>query len=148
METEQISLLMQMVSQHDISELEIIKGDETVRISRFSKQQSSENLVPIIEAAPELVPIPQVTQETQNVVNKILHQIISPMVGVFYRASAPNEKNFIEVGQEIKEGDPICIIEAMKMLNQIRSDKAGIVKEILIENGQSVEYDQPIIVIE
>ena len=148
METKQISLLMQMVAEHDISELEIIKGDETIRISRQIHVSQPENYSATdAEMEPATTKVHAAPAPKQESVYTY-HRIHSPMVGVFYRASAPNEKNFIEVGQTIKEGDPVCIIEAMKMLNQIRSDKSGVVKEILIGNGDSVEYDQPMIVIE
>jgi acetyl-CoA carboxylase biotin carboxyl carrier protein len=148
METKQISLLMQMVAEHDISELEIIKGDETIRISRQMHVSQSENYsASAAEIEPATTKVNSSPTPKQESV-ETYHRIHSPMVGVFYRASSPNEKNFIDVGQTIKEGDPVCIIEAMKMLNQIRSDKSGVIKEILIGNGESVEYDQPIIVIE
>ncbi len=97
-------------------------------------------------AAPAAAPVAAAPAAAQPAVSG--HVVKSPMVGSFYRAASPTSKNFVEVGQSVKVGDTLCIVEAMKMMNQIQSDKAGVVKEILVENGEPVEFDQPLFIIE
>jgi acetyl-CoA carboxylase biotin carboxyl carrier protein len=159
MDLRKLKTLVDLVSESNISELEITEADGKVRIVKAdpSAARSAGTWVPApsvqapmaVAAAPALpqaappqaAPAPAAVTETGHVVR-------SPMVGTFYRASAPGAKPLVEVGQAVKEGDPICIIEAMKIMNEIDADKAGTVTKVLVENGQAVEFDQPLLVIE
>jgi acetyl-CoA carboxylase biotin carboxyl carrier protein len=148
MDIRKIKKLIELVEESGINELEIAEGEESVRISRGGTIAAA----PVMQAAPAPAPIaaavaaapvaPAAAEEISG------HVVRSPMVGSFYRSSAPGAKAFVEVGQPVKVGDTLCIIEAMKMMNQIESDKAGVVKQILVENEDAVEFDQPLFVIE
>ena len=154
MDIRKIKKLIELLEESGISELEIHEGEESVRISRNGPMMSipsapsyhyapppmtgmPPNAAPTAEAAPAAAP-----EEISG------HIIKSPMVGTFYRAPSPGAKSFVEVGQQVKAGDTLCIVEAMKLLNQIESDKTGTVKQIFVENGQPVEYGEPLFVIE
>jgi len=152
MDLRKLKTLIDLVSESNISELEITEADGKVRIVK--SEPAGSVAVPAaapmaLPAAPALavpaaVPVaaaPVVPVETGHVVK-------SPMVGTFYRSSNPNSKAFVEVGSPIKEGEPVCIIEAMKIMNEIEADKSGTVTKILVENGQAVEFGQPLFVIE
>ena len=131
-----------------ISEIEIREGEEAIRISRYGSSVAA----PLAMAAPAMpaaatarqpeVAVPEAPKEIAG------HEVRSPMVGTFYRSPSPGSKAFVEVGQRVEVGDTLCIIEAMKILNQIEADKSGIVIRILVESGQPVEYNQPLFVIE
>ena len=148
MDLRKLKKLIELVEESGIGELEITEGEEKVRISKSgSIVQSYVNSPAILQAAP--IATSTVTQEA--VAEEVLpagHMVKSPMVGTFYRSSAPGANAFVEVGQSVKEGDTLCIIEAMKLLNEIESDKTGVVKAILIENGQPVEYGEPLFEVE
>ncbi|WP_018692026.1 acetyl-CoA carboxylase biotin carboxyl carrier protein [Algicola sagamiensis] len=157
MDIRKIKKLIELVEESGISELEITEGEESVRINRGGTAQmapaafmhmphaaapmpnhfdaAASSAVP---AAPEAAAEPAITG----------HIIKSPMVGTFYRAPAPEAKPFVEVGQNVSAGDTLCIVEAMKMMNQIEADKTGVVKQILVDNEDTVEFDQPLFVIE
>ncbi|NCO46376.1 MAG: acetyl-CoA carboxylase biotin carboxyl carrier protein, partial [Vibrio sp.] len=127
------------------------EGEESVRISRNTAPVQMAQMhyaapAPAQQAAPVAAPAP--TAEAAAPVAPKGHQVLSPMVGTFYRSPSPDSKAFIEVGQSVSVGDTLCIVEAMKMMNQIEADKAGIVTAILLEDGQTVEFDQPLVVIE
>jgi acetyl-CoA carboxylase biotin carboxyl carrier protein len=151
MDIRKIKKLIDLIQESDVAEIEIQEGEESVRISRTSSAApvmvSAPAPVaapvavaaPIAEAAPAAAPAP--AANTANAVK-------SPMVGTFYRSSSPEAAPFIEVGQTVSEGDVICIIEAMKMFNQIEADRSGTVKAILVENGNPVEFDEPLVIIE
>ncbi|MFA5495207.1 MAG: acetyl-CoA carboxylase biotin carboxyl carrier protein [Porticoccaceae bacterium] len=151
MDIRKIKKLIELLEESNIGELEIKEGEESVRISRagFSNQQ------PIMMAqmpqqgfapqAPAPVAAPAAVEAAP--VTPAGHQVKSPMVGTFYRASAPGAAPFVDVGQQVKAGDVLCIVEAMKMMNQIEADKAGTVGAILVEDGEAVEFDQPMITI-
>lgn len=146
MDLRKLKTLIDLVQQSGIAELEITEGEERVRISRGT---APGNLNAVIAASPVMpgdLPAPAVTHESGPEPAEG-HVVKSPMVGTFYRSSAPGAKPFVEVGQAIKTGDTICIIEAMKLLNEIESDHDGIIKAIMVENGQPVEYGQPLFVI-
>ena len=149
-----IARLLKVVSESDIAEIEIKEGEEQIKITRATAA-----VVPVVQpvavapAAPAVVapaapasapataaPAPA-TEETGHVMK-------SPMVGTFYRSANPEAPAFTEVGKTVKEGDTVCIIEAMKMMNQIAADKSGTIKKILVENGATVEFDQPLFIIE
>ena len=148
MDLRKLKKLIDLVEESGISELELTEGEEKVRISRatqsFEPQPVQYAAAPAqAAAAPAAAPVsaeaaPEAIQG---------HAVESPMVGTFYRASSPEASSFVEVGDKVEVGDTLCIIEAMKLLNEIESDKAGIVKKILIDNGQPVEYGEPLFVI-
>lgn len=150
MDLRKLKKLIELVEESGIGELEITEGEEKVRISKSgSIVQSYVNSPATLQAA-HVVPL-TATQETETAAKETLpggHMVKSPMVGTFYRSSAPGGNAFVEVGQSVKEGDTLCIIEAMKLLNEIESDKTGVIKTILIENGQPVEYGEPLFEIE
>jgi len=151
MDLRKLKTLIELVEASGIAELEITEGEEKVRISRMGQGQLMYSPQPVqyaMAAAPQSAPagaasvaVPAAIVEPEG------HVVKSPMVGTFYRASSPGSPPFIEIGQEVKEGQTLCIIEAMKLLNEIESDKAGVIKQVLVENGQPVEYGQPLFVI-
>jgi len=144
MDLRKLKTLIDLVAESGIAELEITEGDGKVRIVKFS--QSTPPVAPVQEqAAPVAAPAPAAAAQAPAVAAG--HVVKAPMVGTFYRAPNPGAAPFVEVGQSVKEGDALCIIEAMKLLNEIEADKAGVVKEILVDNGEPVEYGQPLFVI-
>ena len=151
MDIRKIKKLIELLEESGINELEITEGEESVRISRSGPVQQ---FAPMhYQAAPQYAPAPAAAPAAAapSVAAAPVatgHQMRSPMVGSFYRAASPTSKNFVEVGQTVKVGDTLCIVEAMKMMNQIQSDKAGVITAILVENGEPVEFDQPLFVIE
>lgn len=142
MDIRKVKKLIELMDDSDIQEIEIKEGEESVRISRAIGSAGIGNFVPQYSAAPAVVE-PDVPSE---VIAKG-HVIKAPMVGNFYRAASPNSPPFVELGQHINEGETVCIIESMKMMNQIESDKSGVIEMILVENGETVEFDQPLITI-
>ena len=151
MDTRKIKALIALLEESDVAEIEIHEGEESVRISRYSQNAAA----PVVATMPAAAPIaaapasatPAEESSSETAVPSG-HQVTAPMVGTFYRAPSPGAKPFVEVGQQVGEGDTLCIIEAMKMLNQIEADKAGKIAAILVENGQPIEYGQPLIIIE
>lgn len=150
MDLRKLKTLIDLVSESNISELEITEADGKVRIVKSDGHGPAAMAAPMVmapvaapgaaaPAAPASAPVAPVESG---------HVVKSPMVGTFYRASSPGAKPFAELGQQIKEGEPICIIEAMKIMNEIEADKSGTITKILCENGQPVEYGQPLFVIE
>ncbi|KFA59684.1 acetyl-CoA carboxylase, biotin carboxyl carrier protein [Gilliamella sp. Choc4-2] len=154
MDIRKIKKLIELVEESGISELEISEGEESVRINRSVPATNHSAPVQnfhIPQAAPVVVTPTTSIEEVDNEaasVNISGTTIKSPMVGTFYRTPSPESKAFVEVGQTVNIGDVLCIVEAMKMMNQIESEKAGIIKAILVENGQPVEFDQPLFIIE
>ena len=150
MDFRKIKKLIELLEESGINELEITEGEESVRISRGGPVQ---HYAPMqyqaapMQSAPAPTAAPAVAAPAAAPV-VTGYQLRSPMVGSFYRAASPTSKNFAEVGQTVKVGDTLCIVEAMKMMNQIQSDKAGTITAILVENGEPVEFDQPLFVIE
>ncbi|MBI0059868.1 MULTISPECIES: acetyl-CoA carboxylase biotin carboxyl carrier protein [Gilliamella] len=151
MDIRKIKKLIELVEESGISELEISEGEESVRISRSmpaANYSAPVQNIQIPQPAPVVV-APTVEAEVIADTNTINGTTIkSPMVGTFYRTPSPESKAFVEVGQSVNVGDVLCIVEAMKMMNQIESEKAGTIKAILVENGQPVEFDQPLFIIE
>ena len=153
MDIRKIKKLIELVEESGISELEITEGEESVRIHR-GVSASAQVAVPMQYAPqPQLAAAPVAPAAPTEAVAEVApvesgHTMCSPMVGTFYRSSSPGVKSFVEVGQKVNVGDTLCIIEAMKMMNQIESDKTGVVKRILVENQDPVEFDQPMFVIE
>jgi len=154
MDIRKVKKLIELLEESGIAEIEIKEGEESVRISRSSGLAPTMMAAPIqahapMAPAPVAAPAtaPAAEKDTSN--NEISgHVVRAPMVGTFYRAPSPGAKNFVDEGQTVKAGDTLCIIEAMKLLNQIEADKSGTIKAILVENGQPVEYNQPLFVIE
>ncbi len=153
MDIRKVKKLIELLEESGIDELEIHEGEESVRISRHSKQAFSAQ--PIYAAAPQApaAPAPAVPQaapvgEAAAPAAKLNGTVVrSPMVGTFYRASSPTTPVFVDVGQTVKKGDILCIVEAMKMMNHIEAETSGVIESILVENGQPVEYDQPLFTI-
>ncbi|WP_042012206.1 acetyl-CoA carboxylase biotin carboxyl carrier protein [Aeromonas fluvialis] len=152
MDIRKIKKLIELVEESGIAELEISEGEESVRISRnFSGQVTAAPQMMMQQAAPVAAPAaaaPVAAAPAAADATPSGHLMRSPMVGSFYRSSSPDAKPFAEVGQHVNVGDTLCIVEAMKMMNQIESDKAGVIKAILVENGQAVEFDEPLFIIE
>ncbi|RVU86158.1 acetyl-CoA carboxylase biotin carboxyl carrier protein [Leucothrix sargassi] len=148
MDVRKIKTLIELINSSDIAEIEIQEGEESVRISRYSSAAPAP--VAAAPAAPAPVTIAANPAEPAPVAAAAPkgNTIDSPMVGTFYKAASPTAKPFVEVGQTVAVGDTLCIVEAMKMLNQIESEKAGKIVEILVENEQPVEFGQPLFVIE
>ncbi|MBS7023225.1 acetyl-CoA carboxylase biotin carboxyl carrier protein [Haemophilus parainfluenzae] len=152
MDIRKIKKLIELVEESGITELEVQEEEGTVRISRAAPavvpaaiQYAAAPVAPA--AAPAAAPV--AAEPAEAPAAEISgHQVRSPMVGTFYRSPSPEAKAFVEVGQTVKVGDALCIVEAMKMMNRIEADKAGVVKAILVNDGEAVEFDQPLIVIE
>ncbi|WP_029686258.1 acetyl-CoA carboxylase biotin carboxyl carrier protein [Tatumella saanichensis] len=153
MDIRKIKKLIELVEESGIAELEISEGEESVRISRTPAnpgypvmQQAYAAPAPVAAAPVAAAPVSAEPAAASNEVSG--HIVRSPMVGTFYRTPSPDAKPFVEVGQKVTAGETLCIVEAMKMMNQIEADKSGVVKAILVENGQPVEFDEPLVVIE
>ncbi len=148
MDIRKVKKLIELLEESNIAELEIHEGEESVRISRHGSSAAVAAPAPVIAAAPipAAAPAPAETAGTEPEISG--HKVTSPMVGSFYRAPSPGAAPFVEEGQSVKVGDTLCIIEAMKLLNQIEADKAGTIKAILVENGEPVEYGQALFIIE
>ncbi|MEP7102983.1 MAG: acetyl-CoA carboxylase biotin carboxyl carrier protein [Burkholderiales bacterium] len=150
MDLRKLKTLIDLVSESNITELEITEADGKVRIVKADPAGAAPvhyAPAPAMMAAP-LAPAPAAVAEAPAAPVETGHPVKSPMVGTFYRSANPGSKPFAEVGDTIKEGDPICIIEAMKIMNEIEADKSGTVTRILCENGQAVEFGQPLFIIE
>ena len=154
MDIRKIKKLIELVEESGISELEISEGEESVRISRATAPASFPMMqqayaAPVMQAQQAPAAAPAATEAAAPAKAEISGHIVrSPMVGTFYRTPGPEAKAFVEVGQKVNVGDTLCIVEAMKMMNQIEADKAGVVKAVLVESGQPVEFDEPLVVIE
>ncbi|OEY65682.1 acetyl-CoA carboxylase biotin carboxyl carrier protein [Marinobacter sp. X15-166B] len=148
MDIRKIKKLIELLDESDVEELEIHEGDDSVRISRRREQSGAPVMAHYSAPAPQPAAAPVAAEPaTAAPAAPAGHTVNSPMVGTFYRSPSPTSAPFVEVGQSVKAGDVICIVEAMKMMNQIEADKSGTITEILVENGQPVEFDQPLIVI-
>ena len=147
MDLRKLKKLIELVQESGIAELEITEGEEKVRIvlSGATPKELSYVLPPAAPPAATVPPSSAITPAAIPVEEG--HVVKAPMVGTFYRSATPGGKAFVEVGDSVQKGQPICVIEAMKLLNEIESDNAGVVKAILIENGQPVEYGEPLLVI-
>ena len=148
MDIRKVKKLIELLEASGIAEIEIHEGEESVRISRNSASVAAPAPVaiaaPVAPAAPAAAPVAAAPAE-ETIEGHVLN---SPMVGSFYRSPSPGAASFVDVGSKVNVGDTLCIIEAMKLLNQIEADKSGTIKAILVENGQPVEYNQPLFVIE
>lgn len=158
MDIRKIKKLIELLEESNVAELEIKEGEESVRISRGSSippaAAPTQSFVmptaapmPAATPAPAAAPVVEPSAPAPAAATVDGHSVKSPMVGTFYSSPSPGAPSFIKVGQTVKAGDPICIVEAMKMMNQIECDKAGVVEAILVEDGEPVEFDQPLVVI-
>jgi acetyl-CoA carboxylase biotin carboxyl carrier protein len=149
MDLRKLKTLIELVEASGIAELEISEGEERVRITRtvasgqqmFAPAAHQQFVHTPVAAAPVAAPEPAAAPVSEG------HVVKSPMVGTFYRSPSPGSKQFVDIGQNVNEGDTLCIIEAMKLLNEIDADHTGVIKAILVENGQPVEFGQPLFVI-
>jgi acetyl-CoA carboxylase biotin carboxyl carrier protein len=155
MDLRKLKTLIDLVSESNVSELEITEAEGKVRIVKSVGAASGVPLAvaapvlsPAVMAASPLAPAPQASAEPLVAPVAPGHAVKSPMVGTFYRSSSPGGAPFVQIGAQVKEGETLCIVEAMKILNEIESDKSGTVTQILCENGQAVEYGQPLFIIE
>ena len=159
MDIRKVKKLMEMLEESSLGEMEIIEGEESIRLSKSSSVTApiqNDQVNTLVNVSPpkanEDISKKQITEEvtnTESVNNNISgHEIKSPMVGTFYEAPSPGSKPFASIGDKVNVGDTLCIIEAMKMLNQIESDKSGVIKAIMVENAQPVEFNQVLFVIE
>ena len=146
MDLRKLKKLIDLVQESGIAELEITEGEEKVRISRTGQATAPVAIVTSPTAAVQAAALPANGEPAAAPSEG--HVLKSPMVGTFYRAPTPGAKAFVEVGQTVSEGDTVCIIEAMKLLNEIEADRSGVIKAILVENGQPVEYGHALMVIE
>ena len=149
MDLRKLKTLIELVESSGIAELEISEGEERVRITRTvaSSQQIYASALPPQQAMAAPVAAPVAVAEPVKPAVAEGHVVKSPMVGTFYRSASPGSKAFVDVGQNVNSGDTLCIIEAMKLLNEIEADQSGVIKAILVENGQPVEFGQPLFVI-
>lgn len=156
MDIRKVKKLIELLEESNVSEIEIREGEESVRISRHSLSNAQPNYTQILaqQSSPPMSPSPAAqtavsssTSPHSSTPSVHEHAVTAPMVGTFFRAPSPNDKPFVEEGSRVKVGAVLCIVEAMKMLNQIEADKAGVVKRILVENGQPVEFGQSLIII-
>ncbi|BBL59415.1 acetyl-CoA carboxylase biotin carboxyl carrier protein [Methylomonas koyamae] len=147
MDIRKIKKLIDLIEESDIAEIEISEGEESVRISRYSAAAPMQYAAPapVAAAAAPAAAGPAAAPAEERISG---HAVKSPMVGTFYRSASPGSAAFVEVGQSVSVGQTLCIIEAMKILNQIEADKSGKIKQILVENGHPVEYGQPLFIIE
>ncbi|WP_413438231.1 acetyl-CoA carboxylase biotin carboxyl carrier protein [Sulfuriferula sp. GW1] len=156
MDLRKLKKLIDLVEESGIAELEITEGEEKVRITRTAQNtqpiymSNMPSYAPAAPAAPPAAPTtnaPAVAPAPAEAAAPEGHIVKSPMVGTFYRSSSPGAKSFVEVGQTVSAGETLCIIEAMKLLNEIEADQGGVIKAILVENGQPVEYGEPMFII-
>lgn len=148
MDIRKIKKLIELLEESNVYEIEIKEGEEAVRISRGGAPVQAPMMAAPMMAAPAPAAAPVASTAAPEAPAAIAgHTINSPMVGTYYKSSAPGAKPFIEVGQKVNVGDTICIVEAMKMMNQIEADKSGTIGAILVEDGEPVEFDQPLITI-
>jgi acetyl-CoA carboxylase biotin carboxyl carrier protein len=142
MDLRKLKKLIDLVQESGIGELEITEGEEKVRISRLGPAAQ-----PAVMPAPQPAPVVAAVPAAEVPAAVEGHVVKSPMVGTFYRAASPGAKTFVELGDRVNPGDTLCIIEAMKLLNEIEADQGGVVKEVYVENGQPVEYGEPLFLI-
>lgn len=158
MDIRKIKKLIELLEESNVEELEIKEGEESVRISRGARGVIAQQPTPVFYQQPPTAPVAAPAQveaappapaekPAEPAPQPTGHQVKSPMVGTFYRSPSPGAGTFVEVGKKVNVGDTVCIIEAMKMMNQIQADKAGIIEAILVEDGEPVEFDQPLVVI-
>ena len=147
MDIRKVKKLIELLEESGIAEIEIKEGEEAVRISRYPNHIPAAPVQMAAVPAPAAAPSPAAVTAEAPATAPSGHKVLSPMVGTFYRSPSPEAEPFVKVGDKINVGDTLCIIEAMKMMNQIEADKAGVIEAILAEDGQPVEFDQPLVTI-
>ena len=148
MDIRKIKKLIEIIENSNIAELEIHEGEESVRINRYSAAVAPV-APPVVAVSPVEIQSTAAPGKAEDEVEQLSgHAVKSPMVGTFYAAPSPGAKNFVEIGSHVSVGETLCVIEAMKILNQIEADKAGVIRKILVENAQPVEYNEPLFIIE
>ena len=150
MDIRKVKKLIELLEESQLAELEIHEGEESVRLARYSQSAPvmQQAVAAPIAAAPVAAANPTTVETAAPAVVSSGHDVLSPMVGTFYSAASPDASPFVDIGTQVNVGDTICIIEAMKMMNQIEADKAGRVKAIHVKNGEAVEFDQALVTIE
>jgi acetyl-CoA carboxylase biotin carboxyl carrier protein len=146
MDIRKIRKLIELLKETGISEIEIKEGEESLRLIRYPEASAATSVVEHVIPAPVVAPVSAAPIPAEAAI-PTGHQVCSPMVGTFYASSSPDSPAFITVGQSVAVGDTLCIIEAMKMFNEIEADKAGVIQAILVSNGEPVEYDAPLVII-
>lgn len=153
MDLRKLKTLIDLVAESDIAELEVTEGESKVRIVKSGMAPQNQMVMMHPQGSPQyapqyaVAPVATVAAASETPAEIPGHIVKSPMVGTFYRSAAPGSPAFVEIGSSVKEGDTLCIIEAMKLLNEIDADTSGVIKQILVENGQPVEFGQPLFVI-
>ncbi|HTN67268.1 MAG TPA: acetyl-CoA carboxylase biotin carboxyl carrier protein [Burkholderiaceae bacterium] len=152
MDLRKLKTLIDLVAESDIAELEVTEGESKVRILKSSPAPQTQMVMMQPQAAAQVAPAPALAVASAVTAPAVAvvpegHVVKSPMVGTFYRSSAPGTPAYVEIGSAVKEGDTLCIIEAMKLLNEIEADTSGVITQILVENGQPVEFGQPLFVV-
>ena len=148
MDLKKIKKLMELLEESGIAEIEIKEGEESIKLSRHSQHQPLQNNQAVMQAQPPITQ--EITPQAESIVEKSLPEgdiIESPMVGTFYRAASPDSKVFVEEGQKVSKGDTVCILEAMKMMNQVTAEQSGTIIKILVEDSEPVEFGQPLFII-
>lgn len=148
MDLRKIKTLIDLVAESAISELEISEGEDRVRIVKGGVVMAAASPAPVVTAVAAAAPTPAAAEPAPQAAREPGHIVASPMVGTFYRASQPGGEPFVTVGASVREGETLCVIEAMKLLNEVEADRTGTIKAVLVENGQPVEFGQPLFVIE
>jgi len=142
MDLRKVKKLIELLEESGLSEIEITEGDDKVRITKGGKQIPQTNIIETIEESETLTPNENITEHAKQKNNDEFHEVKAPMIGTYYQSSEPDAEAFVKVGDPISDGDTLCIIEAMKMMNKIESDVSGTIERIMIQNGDPVEFDQ------
>ena len=142
MDLRKVKKLIELLEESDLSEIEITEGDDKVRITKGGKQVPQTNIVETIQESETLTPNENIDEHAKSKNNAEFHEVKAPMIGTYYQSPEPDAEAFVKVGDPISDGDTLCIIEAMKMMNKIESDVSGTIERIMIQNGDPVEFDQ------
>ena len=142
MDLRKVKKLIELLEESDLSEIEITEGDDKVRITKGGKQVPQTNIVETIQESETLTPNENIDEHAKSKNNAEFHEVKAPMIGTYYQSPEPDTEAFVKVGDPISDGDTLCIIEAMKMMNKIESDVSGTIERIMVQNGDPVEFDQ------
>ena len=142
MDLRKVKKLIELLEESGLSEIEITEGDDKVRITKGGKQVPQRNIVETIQESENLTPNENIDEHAKSKNNAEFHEVKAPMIGTYYQSPEPDAEAFVKVGDPISDGDTLCIIEAMKMMNKIESDVSGTIERIMIQNGDPVEFDQ------
>ena len=142
MDLRKVKKLIELLEESGLSEIEITEGDDKVRITKGGKQVPQTNIVETIQESETLTPNENIDEHAKSKNNAEFHEVKAPMIGTYYQSSEPDAEAFVKVGDPISDGDTLCIIEAMKMMNKIESDVSGTIERIMVQNGDPVEFDQ------